>query len=201
MALASVTTASCAMAQAAARHPCQGLIGTAPAKVAEARLLLRPYQSPTPEFLPSKHPDRIIAEIEDRLGRPEGHSSNLTCCRVDAGHATYSVTVQVPAGAGGQGWPSNNWRSAASAFVLAPSAAGFSVAFGPGPERLGVPDQLRAVVGSAVGGSTISGRLMRNFTPCCSGIASTVPSCMSAILRTIARPRPEPGSARAFADR
>src|SRR5206468_2230174 len=45
------------------------------------------------------------------------------------------------------------------------------------------------------------GTLIRNFTPCCSGIASTVPWCMSAILRTIARPRPEPGSARACADR
>jgi hypothetical protein len=55
---------------------------------------------------------------------------------------------------------------------------------------------------SAAGGSaTISGTLIRNRTPCRSGIASTVPPCMSAILRTIARPRPEPGSARAAADR
>ena len=59
----------------------------------------------------------------------------------------------------------------------------------------------QALVSGSSGPAMTSGRLMRNFTPRGSGIASTVPSCAPAIRRTIARPRPEPGSARACADR
>ena len=70
-----------------------------------------------------------------------------------------------------------------------------------GAVRLARPNSIWARRRCGYGGSTVSGTLMRNFTPCRSGIASTVPWCVSAILRTIARPRPEPGSARAFADR
>src|SRR5262249_8985722 len=51
------------------------------------------------------------------------------------------------------------------------------------------------------GSTMVSGTLMLNFTPCGSGIASRVAWWTSAILRTIARPRPEPGNARALADR
>ena len=52
-----------------------------------------------------------------------------------------------------------------------------------------VAEQNEARAGGSYGSAAISGMVMRNFTLCRSGIASTVPSCMSAILRTIARPK------------
>lgn len=67
--------------------------------------------------------------------------------------------------------------------------------------RAGGHAQPGTSVVSAAGRPATSGTLRRDFTPRGSGTASTVPSCRSAVLRTIARPGPEPGRARALADR